>query len=37
MSCCLPESAVDEGEIDDLETVLDRHGVVALIAGVRQR
>jgi hypothetical protein len=32
----LPESAVDEGEIDDLETVLDAHGVVNLVAGVRQ-
>jgi hypothetical protein len=33
----LPESAVDESEIDDLEAVLDRHGVVYLTAGVRQR
>jgi hypothetical protein len=33
----LPESAVDESEIDDLEAVLDRHGVVQLAAGVRQR
>ena len=32
----LPESAVDEGEIDDLERLLDRHGVIALVAGVRQ-
>jgi hypothetical protein len=32
----LPESAVDESEIDDLETLLDGHGVVNLIAGVRQ-
>jgi hypothetical protein len=32
----LPESAVDEGELDDLETLLDRHGVVGLVAGVRQ-
>jgi hypothetical protein len=24
----LPESAVDESEIDELESVLDRHGVV---------
>jgi hypothetical protein len=32
----LPESAVDEREIDDLETLLDRHGVVSLVAGVRQ-
>ena len=34
---CLPESAVDEGEIDDLEALLHRHGVVFLQAGVRQR
>jgi hypothetical protein len=33
----LPESAVDESEIDELEAVLDRHGVVMLITGVRQR
>jgi hypothetical protein len=33
----LPESAVDESEIDQLEAVLDRHGVVYLTAGVRQR
>ena len=32
----LPESAVAEGEIDDLETLLDRHGVIHLVAGVRQ-
>lgn len=32
----LPESAVAEGEIDDLETLLDSHGVIALVAGVRQ-
>jgi hypothetical protein len=32
----LPESAVAEGEIDDLETLLDSHGVINLIAGVRQ-
>ncbi len=32
----LPESAVDEADIDDLETVLGRHGVVLLISGVRQ-
>jgi hypothetical protein len=32
----LPESAVDESEIDQLEAVLDRHGVVYLTAGVRQ-
>jgi hypothetical protein len=33
----LPESAVDEHEIEDLEALLDRHGVVFLQAGVRQR
>ena len=32
----LPESAIDEGEIDDLETLLDRHGVIILVTGVRQ-
>lgn len=32
----LPESAVDEREIDDLEALLHRHGVVFLQAGVRQ-
>jgi hypothetical protein len=32
----LPESAVDEGELDDLETLLGRHGVISLVAGVRQ-
>jgi hypothetical protein len=33
----LPESAVDEGEVSDLEALLDCHGVSALITGVRQR
>jgi hypothetical protein len=33
----LPESAVDESEVDDLEALLDRHGVIALYTGVRQR
>ena len=33
----LPESAVDESEIADLEAVLDRYGVIYLTAGVRQR
>jgi hypothetical protein len=33
----LPESAVDAGEIDDLEALLDRHGVGMLTTGVRQR
>jgi hypothetical protein len=34
---CLPEGAVDEADIDDLETVLAGHGVIQLIAGVRER
>src|SRR6185436_8930172 len=33
----LPESAVDASEIDELEAVLDRHGVIYLTAGVRRR
>jgi hypothetical protein len=33
----LPESAVDESDIDDLEALLDRHGVVLLVSGVRER
>lgn len=33
----LPESAVDESDIDDLEALLERHGVTALITGVRRR
>jgi hypothetical protein len=33
----LPESAVDEGDINDLEALLDRNGVIMLITGVRQR
>jgi hypothetical protein len=33
----LPESAVDEGDVNDLEALLDRHGVIVLITGVRQR
>jgi hypothetical protein len=33
----LPESAVDESELNDLEALLARHGVVMLITGVRQR
>ena len=32
----LPESAVADDEINDLETLLESHGVVNLIAGVRQ-
>jgi hypothetical protein len=31
-----PESAIEKSEIDDLETVLDAHGVVYLQAGVRE-
>ena len=33
----LPESAIDEGEVDDLEAVLHGHGVVSLVGGVRER
>jgi hypothetical protein len=33
----LPESAVDHGEIDDLEALLGRPGVHGLITGVRRR
>ena len=33
----LPESAVDESELDALEAFLDRHGVIYLQAGVRGR
>src|SRR5262249_25674863 len=33
----LPESAVDESDIDDLEALLDRLGVIMLITGVRQQ
>jgi hypothetical protein len=32
----LPESAVEEDEIDELEALLQRHGVVFLQAGVRR-
>ena len=32
----LPESAVEHGEIDDLEALLARHGVTGLITGVRE-
>jgi hypothetical protein len=32
----LPESAVDEEDIDDLEALLHRHGVIMLQTGVRQ-
>jgi hypothetical protein len=34
---CLPESAVEEGEIGELEALLHDHGVIALVAGVRQQ
>jgi hypothetical protein len=33
----LPENAVDHGELESLEALLDRHGVIGLITGVRQR
>jgi hypothetical protein len=33
----LPESAVEESELDALEALLDHHGVVYLQAGVRKR
>ncbi len=33
----LPESAVDESDINALEALLDRHGVIGLMTGVRQR
>jgi hypothetical protein len=33
----LPESAIDESELDDLEALLDRHGVVFLHTGIRQQ
>jgi hypothetical protein len=33
----LPESAIDEEDVNDLEALLDSHGVIALITGVRQR
>lgn len=32
----LPECAVDESEIDELEELLQQHGVVSLVAGVRR-
>jgi hypothetical protein len=32
----LPESAIDEGDVNDLEALLDSHGVISLITGVRQ-
>src|SRR5262249_19746228 len=32
----LPESAIHEGEVESLEALLDDHGVVSLITGVRQ-
>jgi hypothetical protein len=33
----LPESAVEDAEIDDLEALLARHGVTGLITGIRER
>lgn len=33
----LPESAVDESDINDLEMLLESYGVTSLITGVRQR
>jgi hypothetical protein len=33
----LPESAVEDAEIDDLEMLLARHGVTGLITGIRER
>jgi hypothetical protein len=33
----LPESAVDESDVNDLEALLERCGVIMLITGVRQR
>src|SRR5262249_48994692 len=33
----LPESAVDEADVNDLEALLCGHGVIGLITGVRQR
>jgi hypothetical protein len=32
----LPESAVEERELEDLETVLEAHGVISLMTGVRE-
>jgi hypothetical protein len=34
---CLPESAVEESELDELEVLLHRHGVPGLVTGVRRR
>jgi hypothetical protein len=34
---CLPESAVEEGEIGELEALLHDHGVISLVAGTRQQ
>ena len=33
----LPESAVDESEVEDLEAVLESHGITMVNTGVRQR
>src|SRR5262245_16432989 len=32
----MPEGAVDEGELDELEALLHRHGVISLSTGVRR-
>jgi hypothetical protein len=34
---CLPESAVDERELGELERLLDDHGVAAVLTGMRQQ
>jgi hypothetical protein len=34
---CLPESAVDESELDELEMLLHEHGVASVHTGVRQQ
>jgi hypothetical protein len=34
---CLPESAVEEGQIGELEALLHDHGVISLVAGARQQ
>jgi hypothetical protein len=34
---CLPESAVEDGEIGELEALLHGHGVISLVAGARRQ
>jgi hypothetical protein len=34
---CLPESAVEDGEIDELEALLYDQGVISVVAGVREQ